>query len=405
MVNDPLIGTGILTRESLAGQVAVVTGAGRGIGFEAARALVWLGAHVILAEIDSHSGRDAASRITAELGAGTATFVQTDVGDQRSVARMARRVLRAHGKVDVVLNNATITPLGAVHSVPIGAWDASYRVNLRGPVLLAHAFLPGMIERDYGVFVCVASVGEAYMGGYESFKAAQMHLARTLDAELEGTGVIAFTIGPGLVRTPGAEAGIAALAPLYGKTVEEFYAMSEAHLVSVEAAGAGFAAAIALAERFRGEELGSAPALQAAGISLAGQAAGAKPLDLDDEELAQALTLCRQVRTTLAEQAEGWKQRSLFERQWVVRDFNRHAGMSVEQWLAALERLEHCLEQGDLGTVATQTVPINALARYYEHLQELAAGYEKDPEKLKEQLDIVSGWQETAERLDVLLTR
>jgi NAD(P)-dependent dehydrogenase (short-subunit alcohol dehydrogenase family) len=403
--NDPLIGAGTLTRESLAGQVAVVTGAGRGIGFEAARALVWLGAHVILAEIDRDTGRDAAARITAEFGAGTATFVQTDVGDERSVTRMARRVLRAHGKVDIVLNNATIAPLGAVHDVPIEAWDASYRVNLRGPVLLAHAFLPGMVERDYGVFVCVASVGEAYMGGYESLKAAQVHLARTLDAELEGTGVIAFTIGPGIVRTPGAEAGIATVAPLYGKTVEEFYAMSKAHLISVEAAGAGFAAAIALAERFRGEELGSVQALQSAGISLREQTVGTKALELDDEELAQALALCREVRSTLAGQAEGWKQRPLFERQWVVRDFKRHAGMSVEPWLAALGNLERCLEQGDLDAVATLHAPIDALARYYGRLQELAAGYEKDPEKLKEQLDIVSSWQATAERLDTLLTK
>ena len=381
----------------------MVTSAGRGIGFEAARALVWLGAHVILAEIDTRTGWDAASRITAEFGAGTATFVQTDVGDERDVARMARQVLRAHGKVDVVLNNATITPLGAVHDVPIKAWDASYRVNLRGPVLLAQAFLPGMIERDYGVFVCVASVGEAYMGGYESLKAAQVHLARTLDAELEGTGVIAFTIGPGIVRTPGAEAGIATLAPLYGKTVEEFYAMSEAHLISAEAAGAGFAAAIVLAERFRGEELGSVQALQAAGISLPEQAVGTKALELDDEELAQALALCREVRTTLDEQAEGWKQRPLFERQWVVRDFKKQAGMSVERGLAALESLERCLEQGDLDALASIYAPIDALARYYGRLQELAAGYEKDPEKLKEQLDIVSSWQETAERLDSLL--
>lgn len=403
--NAPLIGTGTLSRESLAGQVAVVTGAGRGIGFEAARALVWLGAHVILAEIDKRTGRDAAVRITTEFGVGTATFVHTDVGDERSVVQLTRRVLRAHGKVDVVLNNATIAPMGAVHQVPIKAWDASYRVNLRGPVLLAHAFLPAMIERDYGVFVCVSSVGEAYMGAYESFKAAQVHLSQTLDAELEGTGVIAFTIGPGIVRTPGAEAGIAALAPLYDKTVEEFYAMSQEHLISVEAAGAGFAAAIALAERFRGEELGSIQALQAAGISLAEQAAETKALDLDDEELTQALALCREVRTTLTEQAEGWKQRSLFERQWVIRDFKKHAGMSAEQWLEALERLEHCLEQGNLDTVATLHAPIVALARYYERLQELAVGYEKDPEKLKEQLEIVGSWQKTAEHLDALLTR
>jgi NAD(P)-dependent dehydrogenase (short-subunit alcohol dehydrogenase family) len=55
--NRPLIATGTLTRDSLAGQVAVVTGAGRGIGFEAARALAWLGAHVCIAEIDKQTGR------------------------------------------------------------------------------------------------------------------------------------------------------------------------------------------------------------------------------------------------------------------------------------------------------------------------------------------------------------
>jgi NAD(P)-dependent dehydrogenase (short-subunit alcohol dehydrogenase family) len=400
-----MIGTGILTRESLAGQVAVVTGAGRNIGFEAARALAWLGAHVILAEIDKRTGRDAAARITSELGFGTATFIHTDVGNKRSVARLARRVLRAHGKVDIVLNNATVAPMGAVHQVPIKAWDASYRVNLRGPVLLAHAFLPGMIERDHGVFVCVSSVGEAYMGAYECLKAAQAHLGQTLDAEFEGTGVIAFAIGPGIVRTSSTEAAIGVVAPLYGKTVEEFYAMSEAHLTSVEAAGAGFAAAIALAERFRGDELGSAQALQAAGISLAGQGAEANPLDLDDEELAQALALCREVRTTLAEQAEGWKQRSLFERQWVVRDFKKHAGMTVQPWLETLDRLEHCLEEGDLDAVATLHVPLEVLARYYEHLQELAAGYEQDPTKLEEQLTAIRGWQASAEHLGALLGR
>jgi hypothetical protein len=71
-------------------------------------------------------------------------------------------------------------------------------------------------------------------------------------------------------------------------------------------------------------------------------------LGLGGEELAQALALCRQVHTTLAEQAEGWNQRSLFERQWVIRDFKRLAGMTVEQWLEALKRLEQGLEEGSL---------------------------------------------------------
>jgi len=220
MSETPLIGKGNLTADSLKGQVAVVTGAGRGIGYEAARALAWLGARVILAEIYPASGKAAAESLCRELGDGRVTFIQTDVGDESSVANLASQALKKFGKVDIVINNATVAPMGAVKDLPIKDWDYSYRVNLRGPVLLAKAFLSGMIERDYGVFLCVSSVGGAYMGAYEIFKAAQVDLACTLDAELESTHVIPLTIGPGLVYTPGALAGIKEVAPMYGKTVE-----------------------------------------------------------------------------------------------------------------------------------------------------------------------------------------
>lgn len=102
IVDMPLIGTGNLTRDALAGQVAVVTGAGRGIGVEAARALAWLGARVVVAEIDARAGRETAARIAAEMGAGSAVCIQTDVGDEKSVARLARRVGRIFGPVDIV---------------------------------------------------------------------------------------------------------------------------------------------------------------------------------------------------------------------------------------------------------------------------------------------------------------
>jgi NADP-dependent 3-hydroxy acid dehydrogenase YdfG len=91
--NVPLIGMGTLAGDALAGQVAVVTGAGRGIGFEAARALAWLGAHVCIAEVDRRTGREAAGRIAAEFGEGVVSFLRTDVGNERSVARLARRSL------------------------------------------------------------------------------------------------------------------------------------------------------------------------------------------------------------------------------------------------------------------------------------------------------------------------
>ena len=404
MGSPNLISTGSLAHNSLAGQVAIVTGAGGGIGFEAARALAWLGARVVIAEIDGRTGKAAAERVAQEMGAGAATFVRTDVGGERSVERLARQALRTYGKVDVVLNNATVWSFGAVKDNPIRDWDASYRVNLRGPVLLARAFLPGMLERNYGVFVCVSSVGDKYMGAYEVYKAAQVHLARTLDAELEGTGVHAFTIGPGLVPTATARAGIELLAPLYGKTAEELWAMNAEHTLSVEAAGAGFAAAIALAWRFRGQEISSKQALIAAGIDFSGQEQGAASVTLTAQEIGQALALCRDVRATLAEQAEGWAKRSLFERQWVLRDFKSNAGMPVEQWLETLERLERYLEAGDLAALARLRAPLERLARYYGHYQELARGYVKDPQALEEQLRIVRGYQEAAERLAALVS-
>lgn len=292
-----LIAAGNLTRDSLAGQVVLVTGAGGGIGYEAARALAWLGAHVVIAEIDRRRGRDAAARLNDELGAGKFTFVHADVGDERSVNRLARQVLRTHGRIDAVLNNATVAPLGAMTEVPISDWDASYRVNLRGPVLLARAFLPSMLEQDAGAFVCVSSAGLAYMGAYETLKTAQVGLANTLDAELEDTGVIAFAIGPGLVKTATARAGIARLAPLYGTTEAELYEMLRDQILSVEAAGAGFAAAMALGKRYRGQEISAAQALYDAGIELPREQASGPALT--EEQTAEVLVLCRSVRATL----------------------------------------------------------------------------------------------------------
>lgn len=137
----PLIITGKFNKQALKDQVAIVTGSEGGIGFEAARSLAWLGAKVVLAEISS-SGKAAADKINKELGNQSAWFVKTDVGHEISVARLARKVLKKYGQADIILNNATVATLGAVARVNIKAWDSSYRVNLRGPVLMAQKFYP-----------------------------------------------------------------------------------------------------------------------------------------------------------------------------------------------------------------------------------------------------------------------
>jgi NAD(P)-dependent dehydrogenase (short-subunit alcohol dehydrogenase family) len=403
-----LIATGTLTRQALKDKVVLISGAGGGIGFEAARASVWLGARVVIAEVNLRSGRTAEERLATEWGAGVVRFIHTDVGDERSVNNMAARALREFGHVDVVINNATVAPLGAVQNVPIDVWDASYRVNLRGPVLLARAFLPGMLKQRAGVFVCVSSVGQGYMAAYESLKAAQVHLANTLDTELEGCGISAFTIGPGFVPTDTAVSSIPKLAALMGKPLDEVQALLRSYTLSVEAAGAGFAAAVTLAVRYHGMEISSSQALIDAGIALPDDTAvpsspqGAPPTPAD---MQQALAVCRRVRQTLLEQSAGWKERPIFERQWVIRTFRQRAHLSADEWLETLRQMEQLLQTQDGGGLASLNAPLLGLADYYAYLREMAKGYVKDPAQREEQLAIVKGWQDDVEHLADLLGR
>jgi NAD(P)-dependent dehydrogenase (short-subunit alcohol dehydrogenase family) len=388
-----------LAPEALRGETVIVTGAGGGIGFEAGRALLWLGANVVIAEIEEQNGLKAAQILGAEFSQERVLFVHTDVGDETSVQNLYDESVSRFGKVDAIINNATIAVLGEVKDLPIEQWDASYRVNLRGPVLMAKTFLPEMIRRNHGIFACVSSTGTAFLGGYETFKAAQVHLANTLDAELAGTEVIAFTIGPGLVPTETALKAVQQLAPQMGMTVDEFFALNKNAVLSVEEAGAGFAASLVFAEKFRGQEISSIQAIKAADIHFGAAETENRSAALNDKERAQARVLCEQVRVTLKEQSDGWKHRSLFERQWVIRDFKKTAGMPVEEWLERLARLEENLRGGE----AVSPPPLEKLAGYYNHLAELAKGYEKDPVKLQENLSHVYGWRDEVAQLEKMI--
>ena len=293
----------------LQGETVVVTGAGGGIGYETARALLWLGANVVIAEINEQTGKQAVQTLGGEFDEKHLLFVHTNVGDEVSVQNLYDESVHRFGKVDAVINNATIAVLGAVKDLPIEKWDDSYRVNLRGPVLMARSFLPGMLGRNHGVFVCVSSTGTAFLGGYETFKAAQVHLANTLEAEMDGTGVVAFTIGPGLVPTDTATKAVAQLAPLMGMTVDEFFVLNKNALLSIEEAGAGFAASIVFAEKFRGQEISSMQALKAADIQFGAVESEGSSSVMSPEHRAQARHLCERVITTLEEQSDGWKRR------------------------------------------------------------------------------------------------
>lgn len=122
-------------------------------------------------------------------------------------------------------------------------------------------------------------------------------------------------------------------------TVEQFYAANRGAMLSIEAAGAGFAAAVVHAAPYAGQEISSAQALVGAGIRIPDSdepLAQPAPADVNRK---RAAALCRAVHGTLVDQAAGWRGRSFFERQWLLRTFKQKAGLPVEGWIAAVDRL------------------------------------------------------------------
>jgi len=396
-----LISKANLKPNSLKGEVAIVTGAGRGIGFEAARALVWLGANVIIAEVDDKNGKAAEENINEEFGSGKTFFVKVDIGNEKDIDQLSETATKKFGKVDIVLNNATVFPMGAVRDAPIDSWDFSYHVNLRGPVLLAKKFLPNMLSRNHGVFVCVSSSGAApFMGPYEVFKTAQVELSNTVSAEVEGTGVYAFTIGPGISKTPGFAEGGTKVAQFMGMSLDELFALNKNAQITPEAAGAGFAIAIALAKKYHGQETSSIQVLREANIPLNEQEETVaqkqepnqepKTQETKISENRNVSELYNAVSKTYLEQSEGWKKRNLFERQWISRDFKKTTGLSINEMQTTMKSLSDSLKKGN--SIVEFIEPINKLAGYYLHQQEQLRGFEKNPQKLKDNLKIIDSW-------------
>lgn len=184
-------------------RVALITGAGRGIGRATAQALAAEGYAVVLAELRRGPGRRAERALRA-AGA-TARFVPTDVGDAASAARAVRATLREFGRLDCLVNNAGVLAAGPFARLPLAALERMVAVNLRGPLLATRAALPAMLGRGAGAIVNVASqLGKFGAGGYAVYCATKFGVVgftEALAAELSGTGVRVWAVCPGLVDT------------------------------------------------------------------------------------------------------------------------------------------------------------------------------------------------------------
>lgn len=190
---------------SLSGQVGLVTGGGRGIGRQLARALAGEGMAVALLGRSPGPLDQAAAEIT-DAG-GRALAVPADVTHETQVRAAVATVTRELGPIDLLVSNAGLRDSSAAPpwAADPADWWRVVETNLRGPFLLAHAVLPGMVERGSGRILHVGSgMGQRPHPDWSAYAVSKAGLSRltdTLAAALGGTGVVVVEISPGLVRT------------------------------------------------------------------------------------------------------------------------------------------------------------------------------------------------------------
>jgi len=191
---------------ALDGKIALVTGAGRGIGRATALELADAGARVVILARSRDELEETAERVR-EIG-GTVLVIQADLGEPGGLPEVVRRVTSRLGSVDILINNAaTAAPVGAGVSLDPAAWAAALQVNVVAPATLAFFLLPAMLDRQWGRVVNVSSgivdePGELIRGNaYVTSKAALEAHTLNLAAELAGSGVTVNVFRPGAVHT------------------------------------------------------------------------------------------------------------------------------------------------------------------------------------------------------------
>jgi 3-oxoacyl-[acyl-carrier protein] reductase len=188
----------------LEGQVAIITGAGGGLGTGIAHGLSKQGASIVIAELAQEKGQ-ALEQSLKEAG-GSALFIQTDVSDKASVEAMVKKAADAFGHIDILVNNAAIYPSRPWTEIKEEEWDQVFAVNVKGYYLCARAVYPYMQKQRHGKIVNISSI--TYLLGqwenlmdYVSSKGAIVGFTKSLAREAGKDGITVNCIAPGAFPT------------------------------------------------------------------------------------------------------------------------------------------------------------------------------------------------------------
>ncbi len=184
-------------------RVAMVTGAGRGIGRQTALTFAREGAKLVIADIDTASGEQTAAKIR-ESGS-EAIFVHIDVADEASVNAAVTQVVAQFGRIDVLVNNAGVLRDAKLVKMSDADFDFVISVNMKGVFHCSRAVAPLMIERGYGVILNASSVVALYgnygQSSYVASKSGVIGMTKVWARELGPKGVRVNAVAPGFIQT------------------------------------------------------------------------------------------------------------------------------------------------------------------------------------------------------------
>ena len=188
---------------SLEGRVAIVTGAGHGIGRASALALAAAGAFVAVTDKRPAAAEETAKAL-ADVGLDGRPY-RVDVTQAGELEAVVDQLLADHGHLDILHANAGVLIAGTALSQSIGDWDATYGVNVRGTFLSVRAVLPHMQRQNHGAIIITASIsgmiGEPSLVAYNSSKGALINLTRQLAVEYAANQIRVNCICPGWIET------------------------------------------------------------------------------------------------------------------------------------------------------------------------------------------------------------